>query len=271
MTAVQSLLPVIRALGGVRLLAHLPKALVPTKMKATIFGFPTTLNLREGIQRTMFMGTYERPQTEWFRRCILPGDVVVDVGASFGHYTALAASLVGSGGKVYAFEPSPMPSATIAKMVENSGAKQIILTRAALGAQKGAVDLLLPSKDSALHTPSIFASDPAFTAHRIEVMTLDDFAEEKKIGRIKLIKIDVEGYEPDVLVGMNRLFAERRVENIVIEFNSGWLEKNGTTPEELEKKIEALGFDVKEKTAVQDGLLDGMTFTLQDVWFALKN
>ncbi|OYW44578.1 MAG: hypothetical protein B7Z08_06380 [Sphingomonadales bacterium 32-68-7] len=236
--------------------------LIAARQDAELFGMPTTLDLSEGIQRTMFVGAYEPAQTRWFRECVGAGDTVVDVGASFGHYSALAASLAGPMGRVFAFEPSPLPAASL------EGMPGVELIRAALGSEPGFADLLLPGEGATLHTPSMFPSDPGFTPHRVEVMTLDQFAQDNGIDHIRMVKIDVEGFEPDVLAGMSRLIAERRIENVVCELNSGWLAKNGTTPEELRQTFLDLGFTVKEQTAVQQGIYGEMAFALQDVWFS---
>lgn len=52
-------------------------------------------------------GVWELHVTEAFRRRLAPGDVCIDIGAHIGYYTLLASKLVGPGGHVYAFEPSP--------------------------------------------------------------------------------------------------------------------------------------------------------------------
>jgi hypothetical protein len=65
-------------------------------------------DLRETIQRQMFLGAYEPEQPGWFRECLGPGDIVIEIGASFGYYTTLGSALVGPSGKVFAFEPNPV-------------------------------------------------------------------------------------------------------------------------------------------------------------------
>ena len=79
-----------------------------TRAPGSLYGTRFEFDLREVIQQHMFLGAYEAAQTSWARSLLRPGDTVVDVGANFGYYTALAASIVGSRGRVYAFEPSPV-------------------------------------------------------------------------------------------------------------------------------------------------------------------
>lgn len=55
----------------------------------------------------MAAGAYEPEQTAWARECLLGGDRFVDIGASFGWYTALAYTIVGPMGRVFAFDQVP--------------------------------------------------------------------------------------------------------------------------------------------------------------------
>lgn len=253
-------------------IARLPGFIFPRKFAAVMNGFNTYLDLREGIQRTIYFKKYEEEQTNWFKLCIKPGDVVVDVGANFGYYTSLAALLVGGTGKVFAFEPSPQAFSSIEKMITNSDVDNITLIKSALGRKKEFVDLHIPSACN-LHSPSILASDPSFKKIKINVDTLDDFADINKIETINLVKIDVEGYELDVIFGMKRLLSGRRIKNIICEFNSGWLMRNETSPDRLLQTILDAGFVVTKETKLLEGLeqLGGGTFTLQDRWFTLSD
>jgi FkbM family methyltransferase len=229
------------------------------------------LDLREGIQRAMFLGVYEPDQTEWFKQCLSPGDVVIDVGASFGYYTTLSSFLVGPTGKVFAFEPSPLPSRVIEEAIEESGIDNVLLTKAAVGSEAGSVSLFLPTTKY-LHSPSILESDSGFIPIQVPIVALDFFEPLQGTSRVKLVKIDVEGYEPNVLEGMKTLIAGKRIENIICEFNSGWLRRNSTTPKQLLERFLDLGYNIRAQTKFQGNLIGhhGELFDLQDIWFSLS-
>ena len=112
-------------------------------------------------------------------------------------------------------------------------------------------------------------SDEAFKAHQIDVLRLDEYLHN--VDSIALVKIDVEGFEPNVLRGMTNLLSQRKVKNIFCELNSGWLRRNNATPKGLTEEILSYGFVIKEETELQAGLVGhkGESFDLQDVWFAL--
>jgi FkbM family methyltransferase len=241
------------------------------KTKACVNGLYTWLDLKESIQRSMFLDAYEPTQTAWFKECVGKGDVFVDVGANFGHYTSLASSIVGNEGHVYAFEPSAKANETIENMIALSKVNNITLVKAAVGKEKGVVTLYLPDTQE-LHSPSIMKSDDKFIPVEIPVVSLDEYASEHKIDTIKLMKIDVEGYEPNVLDGMTRLLQEKRVKNVFCEFNSWWLEQNNCTTKMLFDRFINAGFRVHKQTPLQENLIGhkGVIFSLQDIWFTVE-
>lgn len=240
------------------------------KITAEVNQFSMRLDLRETIQRLMFLGMYEPEQTAWFKQCLRPGDAIIDVGASFGYYTTLGATLVGPSGKVFAFEPSPVASQVIEEAIKDAAVHNILLTKAAVGREKGSASLFLPTTKY-LHSPSILQSDPTFVPIQVPVIALDQFEPVLNVPKIKLVKMDVEGYEPDVLEGMKNLIKEKRVENIICEFNSGWLKRNATTSEQLLKRFMDYGYRIRAQTKLHEKLKGhhGETFDLQDIWFSI--
>ncbi len=244
--------------------------LLRQKVRAVVNGASMTLNLRESIQRTMFLGGYEPTQTAWFRECVVPGDTVIDVGASFGYYTTLAASLVGHG-RAFAFEPSPIASEVLERAIRDSHLTNVLLTKAAVGKTNGEVELFMPTTRH-LHSPSIIPNDPEFAPLRVPLIALDAFPPLQGSWPIKLMKVDVEGYEPDVLDGMETMLRAKRVLNVFCEFNSWWLEHNSTTPALLLQRFLDHGYRIKKETALQEHLPahKGGFFSLQDRWFTLS-
>ena len=122
-----------------------------------------------------------------------------------------------------------------------------------------------------LHSPSVLPSDPDFIAHQVPVVVLDQYDPLWATQRIKLVKIDVEGYEPNVLDSMEGLIRNRRIENVVCEFNSGWLKRNSTVPEQLLQRFLDYGFRIRAQTELQEKLVGhhGELFDLQDIWFSI--
>jgi len=70
---------------------------------------------------------------------------------------------------------------------------------------------------------------------------------------IDMVKMDVEGSEPDVVDGMKGLIAAGRIRRVLCEFNSGWLKMNNTSVDQLADQFRKLGFDAESKTPWQTG------------------
>lgn len=223
------------------------------------------LNLNESIQREMYLGTYEPEQSGWFRKYLRCGDVVLDIGANFGWYTTLSRSLVGANGHVFSFEPSPVANIVIESMIKDSCLRNVTLVKSAVGNQNGTIDLFMPTINN-LHSPSGFRSDTQYLPIIVGMLKLDDFEPLQSIPGIRLIKIDVEGYEPDVLSGMENLINSGKIQYVMCEFNSYWLKMNKTTPEELHQKFMDYGFVVIEATKLKTDCKDlfGNDYSLQD-------
>jgi FkbM family methyltransferase len=127
---------------------------------------------------------------------IKPGDLVFDVGAYAGYRTELMLAL---GAKVIAFEPQP---AIAREARARGGPRRLTVIEAALGAQAGTADLYLHADNSggaSLNSDWYRTEDHGKIT--VPVTTLD--AEIKKFGLPSFCKIDVEGFEVDVLRGLS--------------------------------------------------------------------
>ncbi len=146
-------------------------------------------------------GTYELEAMKMVCQLLRPGDTAVDVGANIGLYTLVMAKQVGPTGKVYAFEPANKSYETLIEHISLNGlqgvvdAHQLLIDR-----QKGT---LLLHEDGLRGTNRVGGSrfdGPNTVVTERRSTTLDDFFMDKR-QLPDLIKIDVEGYEFNVLMG----------------------------------------------------------------------
>ena len=145
------------------------------------------------------------------------GSVMLDVGANIGVTTAMANAIVPDV-RVMAFEPSPKAFACLTATVKANGARAQT-TRCCVGETDGEtaffeMDFLAGSHMIAADHPTIHDS-PA----NIPVVSLDSWVEREGLERVDLVKIDVEGFESDVLKGMTALNA-RFGPLVFMEFNT---------------------------------------------------
>ena len=86
---------------------------------------------------------YEPLETEFVKKEVKKGNVVLDIGANIGYYTLIFAKLVGENGKVFAFEPDPTNFALLKKNVEMNGYKNVVLVQRAVSNKTGKLKLYL--------------------------------------------------------------------------------------------------------------------------------
>jgi FkbM family methyltransferase len=146
---------------------------------------------------------------------------IFDVGANKGQFLGLIErGMQGSSFHVHAFEPG---RSAFQILHEDFGDHPgVTLNRAGLGNQSGEADLFYDQPGSVLASLSRRELDHfgiAFKySEKVAIDTLDEYCSRKQIGRIDLLKLDVEGHELDVLQGGKRMFAERRVGMATFEF-----------------------------------------------------
>jgi FkbM family methyltransferase len=174
-----------------------------------------------------------------------PGDTVVDVGAFVGLYSVAVARRLGPGGRVVAFEPDPDSFALLAQHVRLNGVEgRVELVRAAVGERSGEVPFL---GGGLSESHVLGGSAPA--AGRVPCVTLDEVLEGR---RVDVLKVDVEGYEAQVLSGAHRILADpaRRPRALFIELHPYAWPAFGTTADELLGSLRRLGY---EPTSVGGG------------------
>ena len=145
---------------------------------------------------------------------------IFDVGANIG-LTSLAMTFAAPGTPIVAFEPSPL---NIRLFEANTcGHRDIRLERCSVGDRPGSLDFVVPDAGANCHiatTEYEYASESSFHPLRVPVTTLDAYcAETIGDGPVSMVKIDVEGFEPNVLAGASDLIARCRPA-IWMEFNS---------------------------------------------------
>jgi FkbM family methyltransferase len=222
---------------------------------ANVFGANVALDLSDLVQRLIYLGCYERQETRAVIRCLRPGMTFVDAGANIGYFSYLAASLVGPGGRVIAIEPDPMLSTRLADTVRANRLQSVSVLNVALGRSAGELPLSIPPPNLHNHSPTLTPVEGWRTVV-VPIRPLDDVLDEHSIARVDLLKMDVEGFEAEILAGASRALAAGRIGGILCEFNDYWLRENGTTPDRLWDEIVRHGLEpVTPRPAFSPGVV----------------
>jgi len=190
----------------------------------------------------------------WLAKHIQPGMTVVDAGANIGYYTLLFADLVGAKGKVISFEPDPDLFHTAEENVRRNGkAGMVEMHHCALGAERAELHLMrgqMNSGDNRLRRSA--ADSPRAVA--VKVVPLDEVIGAQ---RVDWVKIDVQGWECDVLEGMGATLARHRAGmKIYFEFWPRGIEQAGRQPMEVIAILRRAGYAIFSKEAAMgDGEL----------------
>lgn len=145
-----------------------------------------------GATGNIYCGLHEFPDMAFLLHLLRPDNLFVDVGANIGSYTVLASKVVGS--STIAFEPDPHTLLTLRRNIEiNDIADRVTTVEAVAGRQGGTV-----SFTTGLDTINHVAAESDANTRQVHMTTLDETLEGK---HPILIKLDVEGYEADVIAG----------------------------------------------------------------------
>ena len=113
----------------------------------------------EHIQSYIYwLGRFEPRESAVVRNLVQPGDCVIDAGANLGWFTLLASSIVGTTGKIFAFEPSGATVDHLRRNLALNGASNVEVHRIALSDNAGKAKLTVTQKGNT-GSASLFATD----------------------------------------------------------------------------------------------------------------
>lgn len=165
-----------------------------------------------------------------FRKYIPVGGRVLDIGANIGDHTATYSKWVGEEGAVYAFEPNPAAYECLCHNFSSS--KNVFPSNCALSSGSGRSSFVL--------SENVGASFLSGNTGTVVLRKLDEY----RILSIDFIKIDVEGFETNVLRGAKVTIQNTRPV-MLIEVNAGALERAGTSSSELLSLISSYGYSTE--------------------------
>ncbi|MBP9817526.1 FkbM family methyltransferase [Candidatus Shapirobacteria bacterium] len=230
------------------------------------------------IGQRIALGKYEEYETLLMLNQVDSNSVVVDIGANIGYYTLLLAQKCKM---VYAFEPDKECFEILKKNVEENGLKNVKLFNVAVGAKKEK-RVLIKDKENLGNshlTPPPYGHLPLTgeanilldNSYLVETDTLDNILKNEQ--KIDLIKIDVQGWEPEVVEGAKGII-KKYSPTLFMEYNGG----NIDFLKKAYKNIWSIdywfyicrrGIKVNKKTGYVDLWLK-KEFSLSDYWWTVK-
>ena len=201
-------------------------------------GITYDLDLSQGIDFAIYLGgMFERGTASALRKLTQPSSLVLDIGANIGAHTLRLADLVGPNGRVMAFEPTDFAfrklrrnldlNPSLASRVE---AFHCFLTATDGTAVPDAIYSAWPlAAETGLHAKHLGREMQTKSA---QARSLDKILAERADRKVQLVKLDVDGFECDVLRGATSLLREMRP-IFVMELAPYVLEERGSSLDEL--------------------------------------
>lgn len=204
-------------------------------------GIRIKLNLSDWVQTNLFfLGEYEKTELDFIMKNIPPDALVIDVGANIGWY-ALNLSKFLTNGQVMAFEPFSKNHLALVSNIEANQFKNIKVFQIGLGNKNEKLQIRYNSADDNLGMASINLATYDYSED-IEVKRLDDFTSQMDLTKLKFIKMDIEGFEFEALLGMTEIL-EKHKPLLLIEQDENVLQyKTPEVVEKLDDLLKAIGY-----------------------------
>lgn len=214
---------------------------VRTRMSS---GAVLDLDLSDYLQaQAYFSRRYDEALVRFIVSRVPRSGTFVDVGAHVG-FVALALAVARPHAKVLALEPHPANSARLRANVALNPGASIEVEPVAAGVRAGAARLSSEGEGTDFHR---IVDGPEVTGSvEVEVVALDELAERRGLDRIDVLKLDVEGFEPEALSGAEHLLQEGRVGTVICELNDDLLARIGWDGAALEGHLAERGYRREE-------------------------
>jgi FkbM family methyltransferase len=189
------------------------------------------------LSRALYIsGLYEPFTLLVLQRTLAPGATFIDLGANAGLFSMFASRQIGAGGHVFAFEPSAREYGRLLDHVRLNALSNVTPVPLAVGDKEGAAPLRVASFPNAGHnTMSPSFAYPDVRTEEVEwvtVETLDHFVRSRRVARVDVIKMDIEGSEYAALSGGTEVLARFRPV-LILELEPRVLEGRRATVEDV--------------------------------------
>ena len=232
-----------------RLLLPLLKRFHPV-VAARVGPWTLRVDLRDDIIGYLLYttGEYENHVQRLFNAMELSGATCIDVGANLGLHTLALRDCVGPRGHVIAFEPEPHNFELLTENLRTNGpSPQVTAHRQAVGAAPGTCRLAVHPTNFGDHrvttasAGSAATNGSASTTVEVPIVRLDDTLADLPVGAIRLLKIDVQGFEMSVLAGLTRTLDRHPDALLMVEVFPEALRAAGSSGTALVARLAELG------------------------------
>ena len=198
------------------------------------------------LSKDIFVEHFEANERTFVCRYLRAGDIFVDVGANIGLFTVIGAKIVGSTGKVYAFEPSAVTYGRLTQNVRLNRLRNVECLQLALSDQDETRTMTTaPDGFAAWNSLAHPSAGSRFVPEEIQCRKWDTFAAQTSLmGKVVLIKIDIEGWEFYMLNGAQATLIQPDAPDLLVEFTEVNTKAAGVTGVEVYELLITFGYQL---------------------------
>lgn len=199
-------------------------------------------------------GIREVGATKETTRILKPGMICIDIGSNLGYYALLEAKLVGKNGFVYAIEPIKENIVALINSIALNDYKNIRVYRIAIGSSNSMQKMVVSHRSNCgtlvLRSKNV---KHAKAIIKVKTITLNKFCKRSDIKKIDFLRMDVEGYEVEIIKGMDKVLKLMPKGSILsIEIHPKAYEYPFKPIIEMLQTIKDYGFKVKKYVLIEN-------------------
>jgi FkbM family methyltransferase len=156
-----------------------------------------------------------------------PGGTFADVGANEGYFSVVGSRIVGPNGRVLTVEPQKRLHAVLKRNFMLNSSNNVTVFAAAVSDANGVAELnLAPSMNTGA---SSLMRRTRYTPERelVPTQTLSEIIDQSGVGRVDLLKMDIEGWEYEAILGSRTIFETGLIRALCLELHTDHLRARG--------------------------------------------
>lgn len=195
----------------------------------------------EEVINLLRQGCFEASEQAFYWLYLRPGDTFIDGGAHIGLYSIIADRVTNGEARVIAVECRYATANCLEYNLQQNGVKNYQIFRSALWSSSGTIPFIEEGQGKAAYAHVGF-DEQSENSQFVSTITLDQIITKNKAEEVSLVKLDIEGVEPEAISGGQDAIKRGMVQVLMVEFTEKNLQRRGLSSENLIVQLEKLGY-----------------------------
>lgn len=187
-------------------------------------------------------GEYEPEMRRTLEKFLARGCTFVDIGANEGYFSVIGRKLVGDAGRVVAVEPQSRLLPILEENFRLNAVTEVQLVHGAVSNAPGKANLHISPDTNTGSTSLDRSTSYSLPTEQTEVMTLTELFSRHAVVRADLVKMDIEGFEYEAILGSRELFTAGRIKAFALELHPPRIERRGLKVADITNFLTEAGY-----------------------------